>query len=124
MKRVAEIKAKRELAFWKNRFVLALAWSSIESLIDDPIPFIPLLFCRMAGNKARAITQQTSEINRHIELIQPRSKKPLTIAERDVIRQKIKVNAAKRPGVLSTKALKKSALIPVSGGVSMGMETD
>lgn len=99
MKRVAEIKARRERAFWKNR---------------------------MSGNKARLLTHQTSEISRHLELVQPRttSKKVLSVEDRAVIRDKIRVNAAKRPGVIQTKALKKSAFVPVSGGQSMGMETD
>ena len=81
---------------------------------------------RMSGNKARLLTHQTSEISRHLELVQPRttSKKVLSVEDRAVIRDKIRVNAAKRPGVIQTKALKKSAFVPVSGGQSMGMETD
>lgn len=97
MKRVAEIKARRERAFWKNR---------------------------MSGNKARAITQQTTDIARHIELVQPRTKDQLSVEARDVIRQKIRVAAAKRPGVQKTKALKRSALVPTDQGASMGMETE
>jgi len=83
----------------------------------------------MSGNKARLLTHQTSEISRHLELVQPRSntkKSQLSIEARDVIRQKIMVNAAKRPGVVQTKALKRSALIPVASkeGQNMGMQMD
>lgn len=88
----------------------------------------------MSGNKSRKLTQQTSEISRHLELVQPRTKtsttttlettesEPIaTVEEREKIRQKIRVNAAKRPGVVQTRALRKSALMPVDGGMSMGM---
>lgn len=57
----------------------------------------------------------------------------MSIDERAKIREKIKVNATKRPGVIKTKALRKSALVPaegggmgmgMSGGAGGGMETD
>jgi large subunit ribosomal protein L24e len=124
MKRVAEIKARRERAFWKNRCVWRSVGTDPAALTAD---LTPLLFYRMSGNKARLLTHQTSEISRHLELVQPRSNtktKQMSVEDRDAIRQKIKVNAAKRPGVVQTKALKRSALIPSSGGQSMGMDTD
>jgi hypothetical protein len=77
----------------------------------------------MAPKKAQALAHQTAEISRHPELIQPRrttaSTKPMPIAEREKIREKIKVNAAKRPGAVKPK---RSALVPAEGGgMGMGM---
>ncbi|KAJ9108619.1 ATPase-activating ribosome biosynthesis protein [Naganishia adeliensis] len=100
MKRIAEIKARRERAFWKNR---------------------------MSGNKARKLTHQTSEISRHINLVQPRASKTTDIMpldERAKVREKIRVNANKRPGMVPTKAMKKSALVPADGGMGMGMDVE
>ncbi|KAJ9091993.1 hypothetical protein QFC19_008861 [Naganishia cerealis] len=101
MKRIAEIKARRERAFWKNR---------------------------MSGNKTRKLTHQTSEISRHINLVQPRAAKAtddiMPLDERAQIREKIRVNANKRQGVVPTKAMKKSALVPADGGMGMGMDVE
>ncbi|KAJ9096775.1 ATPase-activating ribosome biosynthesis protein [Naganishia friedmannii] len=104
MKRIAEIKARRERAFWKNR---------------------------MSGNKSRTLTHQTSEISRHINLVQPRAsaksmetEEIMPLDERAKIREKIRVNANKRSGIVPTKAMKKSALVPADGGMGMGMDVE
>lgn len=101
MKRIGEIKARRERAFWKNR---------------------------MAPNKSLRLTEQATEIKNHLNLIQPRTTTTsetegvMAIEERDKIREKIKVNAAQRPGVTKTKQLRKTALVPADGGgMGMGM---
>jgi hypothetical protein len=81
----------------------------------------------MSGNKARKLTHQTSEISRHINLVQPRASKTTEIMpldERAKVREKIRVNANKRPGVVPTKAMKKSALVPADGGMGMGMDVE
>ncbi|KAJ9113634.1 hypothetical protein QFC22_005942 [Naganishia vaughanmartiniae] len=104
MKRIAEIKARRERAFWKNR---------------------------MSGNKSRKLTHQTSEISRHINLVQPRAstksmdtEEIMPLDERAKMREKIRVNANKRTGIVPTKAMKKSALVPADGGMGMGMDVE
>lgn len=82
----------------------------------------------MSGNKARKITHQTSEITRHINLVQPRAAKEgsgiMPLAERAVVREKIRVNAGKREGVVPTKAMRKSALVASEGGMGMGMDVE
>ncbi|KAK4689265.1 large subunit ribosomal protein L24e, partial [Tremellales sp. Uapishka_1] len=108
MKRVQEIKEKREKAFWKNR---------------------------MAGNPARNLRAQAADIERHIELVRPRSKTASTstpnLAEKEKIREKIKVRAAGRKAMAQDQIKKagamkrESKLIPASGGgMGMGMHVD
>lgn len=96
MKRVQEIKARRERAFWKNR---------------------------MASKSSIAKTFAATEIGNHIELVRPKSKaagKEMDQAEKDRIREKIRVAAKKR---LETG--KASKLIPSEGrSMGMGMEVD
>jgi len=112
MERVQEIKSKREKAFWKNR---------------------------MAGNTAKARQQAAQDIERHIELVQPRSLTSTTPAanleERERVREKIRVRASGRK-VLATQQLgggkkdkkqRESRLIPAEGGgmgMGMGMHVD
>ncbi len=74
----------------------------------------------MAPKKAQLLAHQTAEISRHMELVQPRSTgKSMPIAQREKIREKIKVNATKRPGAVRPK---RSALVPAEGGgMGMGM---
>ncbi|WVQ63382.1 uncharacterized protein L199_001535 [Kwoniella botswanensis] len=108
MERVAEIKAKREKAFWKNR---------------------------MSGNAAKNARDAALNIEKHIELVQPRSGTTAAavpnLEEKEKIREKIKVRAAGRKamalqqleGKTKNKTKKESRLIP-SGGASMGMNVD
>ncbi|WVR08653.1 hypothetical protein IAU60_005711 [Kwoniella sp. DSM 27419] len=108
MERVAEIKAKREKAFWKNR---------------------------MSGNSAKNLRDAALSIERHIELVQPRSKATgASLEEKDKVREKLKVRAAGRKAMAlqqikgdKTKTgggkKKESRLIPAEGG-SMGMALD
>ncbi|KIR67820.1 hypothetical protein I312_101982 [Cryptococcus bacillisporus CA1280] len=106
MERVAEIRQKREKAFWKNR---------------------------MSGNTAKNIRDNALEIERHIELVQPRSststsKASEALEEREKVREKIKVRAAGRKAMAlqqmgKGKKQKESRLIPAEGG-SMGMSLD
>jgi hypothetical protein len=83
----------------------------------------------MSGNKARKLTHQTSEITRHINLVQPRATSStkdgiMPLAERAVVREKIRVNAGKREGVVPTRAMRKSALVASEGGMGMGMDVE
>ncbi|KAE8539899.1 hypothetical protein D1P53_003837 [Cryptococcus gattii VGV] len=106
MERVAEIRQKREKAFWKNR---------------------------MSGNAAKNIRDNALEIERHIELVQPRSststsKASEALEEREKVREKIKVRAAGRKAMAlqqmgKGKKQKESRLIPAEGG-SMDMSLD
>ncbi|WVQ86094.1 hypothetical protein IAT38_008262 [Cryptococcus sp. DSM 104549] len=116
MERVSEIRAKREKAFWKNR---------------------------MSGNAAKNMRDTALDIERHLELVQPRAststKKPKAgekLAEKEQLREKIKVRAAGRKAMalqqLGEKAGKKgkaaaagakaSRLIPAEGGMDMAMD--
>ncbi|WRT70756.1 uncharacterized protein IL334_007755 [Kwoniella shivajii] len=110
MERVAEIRSKREKAFWKNR---------------------------MSGNAAKNARDAALSIEKHIELVQPRSstKSSLstsTIEEKEKIREKIKVRAAGKKAMAlqqlksanqSKRSNKQSRLIPAEGG-GMGMSLD
>jgi large subunit ribosomal protein L24e len=100
MKRVQEIKSKREKAFWKNR---------------------------MSGNKARTLREKAVDIEKHIELVQPRTGGALE--EKQAAREKIKVRAAKRSAMaddmLRPKKKRESRLVPAAGGgMSMGMDVE
>lgn len=101
MERVQEIRAKREKAFWKNR---------------------------MSGNKARALRDKATDIEKHIELVQPRAAAGLE--EKTAAREKIKVRAAKRQAMAEdmlrpAKKTRESRLVPAEGGgMSMGMNLD
>lgn len=123
MERVAEIRQKREKAFWKNRYVYYCTWSFISLTT----------FCSMSGNAAKNIRDNALEIERHIELVQPRSststsKASEALEEREKVREKIKVRAAGRKAMAlqqmgKGKKQKESRLIPAEGG-SMGMSLD
>ncbi|WVW80779.1 hypothetical protein I302_102765 [Kwoniella bestiolae CBS 10118] len=108
MERVAEIKAKREKAFWKNR---------------------------MSGNAAKNARDAALSIEKHIELVQPRSATTTmpNLEEKEKIREKIKVRAAGRKAMAlqqiegkdkSSKKKRESRLIPSGGGMGMGMNVD
>ncbi|WWD20764.1 hypothetical protein CI109_105241 [Kwoniella shandongensis] len=106
MERVSEIRAKRERAFWKNR---------------------------MSGNTAKNARDTALDIERHLELVQPRKTANTTasIAEKEKIREKLKVRAAGKKAMAlqqmgekgGKKGRKESRLIPAEGG-SMGMSLD
>ncbi|AAW42291.1 hypothetical protein CNBC4200 [Cryptococcus deneoformans B-3501A] len=108
MERVAEIRQKREKAFWKNR---------------------------MSGNTAKNMRDSALEIERHIELVQPRSatavstsKASEALEQREKVREKIKVRAAGRKAMAlqqmgQGKKQKESRLIPAEGS-GMGMSLD
>lgn len=99
MKRVQEIRSKRERAFWKNR---------------------------MAGNKARALGEKARDVQDHIELVQPRTTTD-SLEDKIAIKEKIKVRAAKRQAMaaqqMGERKAKKSRLVPAAGQ-SMGMTLD
>ena len=99
------------------------------------------LIPRMSGNKARTRQEDAQNIERHIELVQPRAGKNTKnaetdsaahLAEKEKIREKIKVRAAGKKVMADQilKAKSKSAgsrpktskLIPAEGG--MGMQLD
>lgn len=102
MKRVQEIRSKRERAFWKNR---------------------------MAGNKTRTLAERARDVQDHIELVQPRTSSS-NLEEKIAIKDKIKVRAAKRQVMAAqqmgeNKKAKKSRLVPAGAGAqSMGMNVD
>ncbi|WVN89813.1 uncharacterized protein L203_105043 [Cryptococcus depauperatus CBS 7841] len=106
MERVSGIRQKREKAFWKNR---------------------------MSGNAARNMRDNALEIERHIELVQPRAsttgkqKAGEALLEKEAVREKIKVRAASRKAMalqqLGEGKKKESRLIPAEGG-GMGMSLD
>ncbi|WVQ95572.1 hypothetical protein IAU59_002669 [Kwoniella sp. CBS 9459] len=111
MERVAEIRSKREKAFWKNR---------------------------MSGNTAKNLRDAALSIERHIELVQPRANATATKAtmeEREKIREKIKVRAQGRKAMAiqqlggkdgkdrsAGKPKKESRLIPAEGGMGMSLD--
>ena len=91
----------------------------------------------MSGNKAKARETAATDIEKHIELVQPRSttaaKKDTTmpLEEREKIREKIKIRAAGRKAMAQQsikaagKYTKQSRLIPADGGgMGMGMEVE
>ncbi|WVQ70761.1 hypothetical protein IAR50_000283 [Cryptococcus sp. DSM 104548] len=110
MERVTEIRQKRERAFWKNR---------------------------MSGNAAKNLRDNALEIERHIELVQPRTTSKVkkqkageALSEKEAAREKIKVRAASRKamalqqmGDKGGKPKKQSRLIPAEGS-GMGMSLD
>lgn len=92
---------------------------------------------RMSGNKARARQENAQNIERHIELVQPRTTNATAdpeaaLAEKEKIREKIKVRAAGRKAMaeqqLKAKGSgkkKESRLIPADGAsMGMGMQVD
>ncbi|OCF41247.1 50S small subunit ribosomal protein L24e [Kwoniella heveanensis CBS 569] len=114
MERVAEIRSKREKAFWKNR---------------------------MSGNTAKNLRDAALSIERHIELVQPRGTTTAagagasTLEEKEKIREKIKVRAQGRKAMAlqqlgggkegkinSSKSKKESRLIPAEGGMGMSLD--
>ncbi|TXT05907.1 hypothetical protein VHUM_03668 [Vanrija humicola] len=103
MKRVQEIRVKRERAFWKNR---------------------------MSGNPARNLKAAAADVEKNIELVQPRKVTDSSLEQKEAAREKIKVRAAKR-SVMAAQMLsggkekKKSRLVPAEGGgMGMGMNVD
>lgn len=91
----------------------------------------------MSGNKARTRQEDAQNIERHIELVQPRAGKNTAtdpaahLAEKERIREKIKVRAAGKKAMADQQLKSKftggrakaSKLIPAEGG-GMGMQMD
>jgi large subunit ribosomal protein L24e len=93
----------------------------------------------MSGNKARTRQQDAQNIERHIELVQPRPGKNTAtdpaahLAEKERIREKIKVRAAGKKAMADQQLKVKNSggnsrpkstrLIPAEGG-GMGMQLD
>jgi len=84
----------------------------------------------MSGNKAKNLRDAAADVERNIELVQPRTNTSKAVApteERERIREKIKVRAASRKAMaeqqMGTKSKKQSRLIPAEGG-GMGMSMD
>lgn len=102
MERVSEIRAKREKAFWKNR---------------------------MSGNPMRNLRAAAVDVEKHIELVQPRKVSAPGLTEKTAAREKIMVRAAKRKVMAEQqiasagKKKRESRLIPAEGA-SMGMNLD
>jgi large subunit ribosomal protein L24e len=100
MDRIAEIRAKREKAFWKNR---------------------------MAGNPMRNLRAAAVDVEKHIELVQPRKTAGKGLEAKGAAREKIMVRAAKRKVMAAQqiaaagKREKQTRLIPAAEGASMGM---
>lgn len=88
----------------------------------------------MSGNKAKNLRAAATDIERHIELVQPRTNTAVQTApleEKERIREKIKVRAASRKVMAEQqlgggkKSKKESRLIPAAGGgMGMGMDTE
>jgi len=104
MKRIAEIKKKRERVFWKNRCV-STDWFAVfaPSLIGSP-------FNRMAVAKEKARAHRR-KVLANKESVSTKLVEPV-VTSASPIREKIKV-----------KSLVRSALIP-GEGQSMGMDID
>ena len=88
----------------------------------------------MSGNKNLNLAQSAREIEKHFELVQPRSIPVEQQAERTAAKDKIKVRAAQRGEMAKQqikakkasgagKGKKESRLIP-AGGSGMGMAVD
>ena len=86
----------------------------------------------MSGNPAKELQAAAADVERHIELVQPR--RVAEPEERQKIKEKIKVRAASRK-VMAQQQIKagasskkrESRLIPADGGgmsMGMGMQTD
>jgi large subunit ribosomal protein L24e len=104
MDRIAEIRTKREKAFWKNR---------------------------MAGNPMRNLRAAALDVEKHIELVQPRKAAGTDAQSKEAAREKIKVRAAKRKVMAAQqiaaagKPQKQTRLIPAGGAsMDMGMNLD
>ncbi|EJT48202.1 ribosomal large subunit biogenesis-related protein [Trichosporon asahii var. asahii CBS 2479] len=101
MKRVQEIRTKRERAFWKNR---------------------------MSGNKSKNLREAAADVEKHIELVEPRTK-TVDVEDKSAEREKIKIRAAKRKIMAeqeiagAKKKKRESRLVPAEGG-GMGMNLD
>ena len=110
-----------------------------EGLLEEPVsrPFSRVYPCadpRMSGNKAKNLRAAATDIERHIELVQPRTNTAVQTAsleEKERIREKIKVRAASRKVMAEQqlgggkKSKKESRLIPAAGGgMGMGMDTE
>ena len=83
----------------------------------------------MAGNAAKNLRAAATNVEKHIELIQPRHLTNPPLEERERIREKIKVRATGRKAMavqqLGAKSKKESRLIPAEGGgMGMGMSID
>ena len=89
---------------------------------------ISSLTSRMSGNKAKNLRAAAMDVERHIELVQPRTntaKDVASVEEREKIREKIKVRAAGRKAMAEQQLSKKSRLIPAEGGgKGMGMDLE
>ncbi len=84
----------------------------------------------MAGNPAKNLRAAATDVERHIELVQPRRLAEAPLEERQKIREKIKVRATGRK-VMALQQIggkkKESRLIPAEGGglgMGMGMNVD
>jgi large subunit ribosomal protein L24e len=82
----------------------------------------------MSGNKAKNLRAAAMDVEKHIELVQPRtntSKVTASLAETEKVREKIKVRATARKAMamqqLGEKPKKQSRLIPAEGGMDMGL---
>ena len=102
MKRIAEIKQKRERAFWKNRYAHALLLNRLRLWGTQPAVSIRMVTSR---DKVRAHRKKKLE---SIKLLEPTS----TEGAQVMVKEKIKVSAKSR-----------SALLPGEGR-SMGMDLD
>lgn len=104
MKRIAEIKKRREHVFWKNRYVHADFFAAFA------LSLIGLPFGRMAAAKEKARAHRR-KVLANKESVSTKLVEPVAVST-SPIREKIKVKSSVR-----------SALIP-GEGQSMGMDID
>lgn len=108
MKRVGEIRKRREHAFWKNRCVISCGCRRGRVISNNSK-------CRMAASRAKLLAHRQKkksaiQTSTSVKLVQPMSTLSVE-ATPEKVREKVRVSS------------KKSALIPGEGR-SMGMDID
>ena len=85
---------------------------------------IELIGSRMSGNTAKNMRAAATDVERNVELVQPRRLAQAPLEERQRIKEKIKVRATGRKAMAVQQMggkKKESRLIPAEGG-GMGMK--
>lgn len=82
---------------------------------------------RMSGNKAKTLRAAATDVETHIQLVQPRTnttKTTATLEETEKLREKIKIRATARKAMAMQQLGEKpkSRLIPSSGRMGMDVE--
>lgn len=82
----------------------------------------------MSGNKTKNLREAAADVEKHIELVEPRTK-TVDVEDKSAEREKIKVRAVKRKIMAeqeikgANKKKRESRLVPAEGG-GMGMNLD